>query len=103
MATTSKTTTIVTVVCDGPHCASHNNGAPVTLTWKDEEVAENHEALPDAAARLIRVQFGMFAKQLHEFCGPRCLRDYLDYSYVPPLSPREQAVQDAASIAAKRD
>lgn len=94
-----KTKTTTKVTCDGPRCATHHGADdPVSLTWNDEDVAADANAMPDDAARLIRMQFGMFAEKLFEFCGPSCVKDYLAYSYVEPRSPREKTLQESLKV-----
>lgn len=92
-----ETESTVVAVCDGPRCGVHNgNDQPTTLTWIQETVAADPAVLPDAIARFIKVQFTTFSDKVWEFCGPRCLKDHLDYEYTPPLSPGEMAKKLAA-------
>jgi hypothetical protein len=92
--------TLCTITCDGPRCASrHGTDKPVVLAMSDEAVRSNPEATPDGFARFIKVLFSPFEDKLVEFCGRRCLEDYLDYSYIEPKSPREIAEQKASLMA----
>lgn len=83
------------VVCDGPKCAArHALDAPVLIAEFDEEAVKvDPNAMPDAFFRLIESGFSPGNPILCTFCSAQCNKDYLDYVYVEPLSPREKAAQ----------
>lgn len=88
------TDTTVTIVCAGPRCAvRHDTENPVTITFNEEQVKKDANALPDEYARLLQLVITPFSPEQLPFCGPSCLRDYLQYAYVEPKSPRELAQQ----------
>jgi len=89
--------THVHITCDGPRCASYNSGASVTLHFTEEQVKKDVAALPDAFARFIKLGIDPFDFKELSFCGPRCAKDYLDYSYVPAKSPKERSEEMAAT------
>jgi len=102
MGFSSETRTTVKVVCDGPKCPGKGKeGGPTTLTWIDEDVKKDPNTIPDDFFRFLQVGIPMGA--VLNFCSVQCVRDALRV-YVPPLSPREKAVQDKhnAEVEAKK-
>lgn len=90
----TKTTTIISITCDGPRCGAHQpDGAPVHVSFTDDGAREDWTGVPDAFFRFIKVQASPGEEKLVEFCSVKCLKDYLDYEYVWPLSPREKAAK----------
>jgi hypothetical protein len=84
----------VTVACDNAKCESRN-GKKTTVAWSADEVKANPDGLPDAFYRLLTLIVDSKTNRQLVFCSPGCVKDYLTYEYVVPLSPREQAVQAA--------
>jgi hypothetical protein len=86
--------TQVKIICAGPRCAArHLRDTPVTIEFDEEKVKTNPTALPDDFARILKLTVNAFVPQEDAFCSPRCIKDFLDYTYVPPKSPREIAEQ----------
>lgn len=75
---------LATVKCDGPKCGTSDSVCKGIMSWKENKP----EDIPDEAFRLLILQ--NFTGQKIVFFRPECLRDYMR-TYVPPLSPREQA------------
>jgi len=85
----------VCATCDSSRCASRHDGKTVEVTWNLEDVKENSKALPDAFFRLISVILNPRQQETRVFCSAGCARDFLQYDYVTPLSPNEEAVIQA--------
>jgi hypothetical protein len=80
-------------------CGSKSCG--VGISWVQQEVQSNPNALPDAAWRII--SFSTFDGKVEGFCSKACLLNFLR-DYVPLKSPREiaaiaQAEKEAAEAA----
>lgn len=85
------------ITCDGPRCHVHTGtDTPVTVFLNDERVRTDPTAAPDAFARFIKVQPSPYEDTTIEFCGARCLKDWLTYAYIAPFSPREKSALAAA-------
>lgn len=83
-----------TTVCDGPRCASrHGADSPVQYELDQELIRKDPAAMPDSFARFNKWLPYALEDTLVEFCGVRCLKDWIDYVYVEPLSPREKAAR----------
>jgi hypothetical protein len=82
------------ITCDGPRCGSRHDEIAV-LTINDEQARNDPDATPDGVFKWFRV--GQAAEggteKIWEFCSPQCMKDFLDYEYVEPLSPREKSAQ----------
>ncbi len=90
MSTKKKTT--ITLKCDNPTCTT-------VLEWVDQE----SENVPDGFFRFTFEQRFVEKEGFKEFafCSRRCSHEF-DRTYVPPLSPREQARQMQANTAADK-
>jgi hypothetical protein len=77
----------VSVTCDGPRCATGPNGERARFSWSAQQVAQDPNAMPDGAYRLV--VNSSFTGEKHVFCSVRCEHDWQLQSYKPPLSPRE--------------
>ncbi len=90
MSTEKKTT--ITLKCDNPTCTT-------VLEWVDQE----SENVPDGFFRFTFEQRFVEKEGFKEFafCSRRCSHEF-DRTYVPPLSPREQARQMQANTAADK-
>lgn len=85
----AKTETVITITCAGPKCQARNQRPePFSVTWTEEEVAKDPLKLPDAFFGMIKLGVDPTKPQELVFCGPQCVRDYLQYSYMPPQPPR---------------
>lgn len=81
----------VTLTCSGPRCQARNaRPEPFTITWNEQELAKNPESLPDEFFKIIKIALNTSPVTELVFCGPSCVRDFLQYSYTPPISPREK-------------
>lgn len=89
---------VTRVICEGPRCINGPGKTPLVLEWEDEKAKQDPSAVPDAAYRLV-IQRSFVGEQ-HVFCSVRCLHDWHLNGYQVPLSPREQALQEAANDAA---
>jgi hypothetical protein len=86
---TTKTTVHFNFTCDGPKCGKPDSACKGTLEWSEStDVKESH--VPDEFYRLINFKVG--PGQPLDFFSRECLRDYMR-TYVPPLSPREEAAK----------
>jgi hypothetical protein len=97
-------TTDLKASCDGPRCESRN-GQIVSVAWNQEAAAADPNAVPDAFFRILQiVPNPKDPTKAFLFCSRQCAKDYLEYVYVPPLSPREQAEiqQNNAAVDAKK-
>ena len=89
-----KSDTSVTLTCSGPRCqARHARPEPFTLTWKEEELAKNAEAMPDSFFQILKLGINTSPATELVFCSASCCKDFLTFSYCPPLSPREQRLR----------
>jgi hypothetical protein len=86
--------TDVTMTCDSARCASRHDGKHVEISWNLEAIQKDANALSDDFYRLISLLLdsGNQKPTQKTFCSPQCVRDFLQYEYVSPLSPREQAL-----------
>lgn len=83
--------TLVTMVCDGPKCASRRDEeTAVTILWVEEEVKNHPELLNNAFWRFIRMGVNPTNPKELSFCSAACAKDYLTYSYTEPKSYAEQ-------------
>src|SRR5579885_36688 len=101
-AASQRTETDIDFVCDGPRCAArHNSDEPVKFSYREEEATKNPESLPDSFFRFIPpfLPYMGDTSVIVGFCSAQCLKDWLTYSYQPPLSPREKSKQMAAQQA----
>lgn len=91
--------------CDSPKCAVRHNGKPVEISWNVEQVKADANALSDDFYRIITINIdsGSEKPTVKIFCSAQCAKDYLQYEYVAPLSPREQAVLMATNQQAEID
>lgn len=95
-AASQRTETNIDFVCDGPRCASrHDADEPVKFSYREEEASKNPESLPDSFFRFIPpfLPYMGDTSVIVGFCSAQCLKDWLTYSYQPPLSPRERNTQ----------
>jgi hypothetical protein len=91
----------VEVTCAGPHCGKHNpDGQPTKVSWNSDQVKDDPDGLPDCFYRLITLIPDPQSKQQIVFCCAQCAKDYLTYTYVKPLSPKEQALIQVSNDAA---
>lgn len=91
---TMEQSTDVTIICDGPRCAAHNGtDKPTTISFNEEQVKKDVDALPDAYARLLKLSVAPFAPQELALCCPTCVKDFITYTYISPKSPKEQAIE----------
>jgi hypothetical protein len=86
------TETTFNVACDSPRCESRH-GKKFELCWIEEEAAKNPDAVPDSFFHLLKIGVDPVSPKEFVFCSPRCVKDWLDYAYVPPQSPRERSAQ----------
>lgn len=84
--------TDISAVCDSSRCASRHDGKTVEIAWNIEAVKAKPEALPDSFFRLLSLIVDPKTQGQKVFCSAGCVRDYLQYDYVAPLSPREEAI-----------
>jgi len=86
--------TDITMKCDSPKCAVRHNGKHVEISWNVEAVKADANALSDGFYRILSLVLdaGNQKPTQKTFCSPGCVRDFLQYEYVVPLSPREQAL-----------
>lgn len=89
--------TDISATCDSSRCASRHDGKPVKVAWNIEEVKEKPDALPDNFFRLLSLVINPRSQEQRVFCSAGCARDFLQYEYVTPLSPREEAVLQATN------
>jgi len=89
--------TDISAKCDSSRCASRHAGKPVEIAWNIEEVKEKPDALPDSFFRLLSLVINPRSQEQKVFCSAGCVRDFLQYDYVAPLSPREEAVLQATN------
>lgn len=82
--------------CDSSRCASRH-GNTVEIVWNVEAIKEKSDALPDAFFRMISLILDPRNQTQKVFCSAGCARDFLQYDYVAPLSPREEAVLQATN------
>lgn len=84
----------VTMTCDSQRCASRHDGKHVEISWNVEAIKADANALNDSFYRIIGLVLDSGNQQPTQktFCSAQCVRDFLQYEYVAPLSPREQAV-----------
>lgn len=88
------TETNILIQCDGPKCASRNGlDSPRQVFWNQEEVQQNADKMPDDFFRIFKIGINPGNPIEVPFCGPQCAKDYIQYSYTPPKSPRETAAQ----------
>lgn len=87
--------TDISAKCDSSRCASRHDGKPKEIAWNIEEVKEKPDALPDDFFRLLSLVINPRSQEQKVFCSAGCVRDFLQYDYVTPLSPREEAVLQA--------
>lgn len=87
--------TDISAICDSSRCASRHEGKPAEIAWNIEAVKEKAEALPDSFFRLLSLVINPRSQEQKVFCSAGCVRDFLQYDYVAPLSPREEAVLQA--------
>jgi hypothetical protein len=88
----SNNTAVIT--CDGPRCATHHGDKAASFSLNDEAMRKAPDSVPDATFKWFRVgQSQGQGEMVLEFCSPQCNKDWLSYSYVEPLSPRERAAQ----------
>src|ERR1700758_1510025 len=86
-----KSDTTITITCSGPRCQARNaRPEPFTLSWNEEKLAQDPLSLADEFFKVLKLSVNTSPVTELIFCGPSCLRDYLTYTYMPPLSPREQ-------------
>jgi hypothetical protein len=76
--------TKVEIKCDGPDC-------PISYNWKQEDVGENADKLPDPVFRFLIL--AGFVENKHVFCSKYCLLQWLK-TYEAPKSPREKRVAE---------
>jgi hypothetical protein len=89
--------TDISAKCDSSRCASRHDGKTVEIAWNIEEIKEKAEALPDEFFRLLSLIINPRSQEQKVFCSAGCVRDFLQYDYVAPLSPREEAVLQATN------
>lgn len=87
--------TDVEATCDSSRCANRHDGKVVKVAWNIEQVKEKAEALPDVFFRLLHLIIDPRNQVQKVFCSSGCARDFLQYDYIEPLSPREEAVLQA--------
>lgn len=76
--------TRMTLTCDSSKCAGrHNADAPQTIAWSEEEALKDVEKVPPTINEYVSFGQGKVA------CCPQCVRDYFQYDFVCPPSPRE--------------
>lgn len=86
-----KPETTITLTCSGPRCQARNaRPEPFTLTWVQEKLAQDPLSMPDSFFQVLKVGVNTSPATEYVFCGKECLRDWLTYSFIPPLSPRQQ-------------
>jgi hypothetical protein len=93
--------TDVEAICDSSRCASRHDGKVVKVAWNIEQIKEKAEALPDIFFRLLHLIIDPRNQVQKVFCSPGCVRDFLQYDYTEPLSPREEAVLQANNAQAE--
>jgi len=82
--TLSVATTVLTLVCDSPRCkARFEQAEPTSRSWAVEDAQTNPDNVPEDANRFIPINNG------NVVCSKQCLKDWAEYSYVRPPSPRE--------------
>lgn len=92
------------VTCDSPRCAARNGKVSV-ISWNKEAAGNDPSSVPDDFFRIIQIlPDPKKVEQGFLFCSKQCAKDYLEYAYVTPLSPREQAAIQAnnAAVEAKK-
>lgn len=100
-AKVEKVETVVKITCDSPRCAArHGADAPTVIEFTEEKVANDPTALPDGFAGLLKLGINPYNPDERVFCSPRCNKDFLDYAYVTPKSPRQIAQELAEKNAA---
>lgn len=93
--------TDISAKCDSSRCASRHDGKTSEVAWNIEEVKEKPDALPDSFFRLLSLIVNPRSQEQKVFCSAGCVRDFLQYDYVAPLSPREEAVLQANNAQAE--
>lgn len=74
-------------VCDGPKCSARRaSTTPVTCTI-DIDAASNEPIANTPRQMDGSFEISPFGGALCWFCGPQCVKDYLDYKYVKPKFP----------------
>jgi hypothetical protein len=82
----------IDVTCDSPRCARrHETDKPTNRAWTLEDAQTNPDKVPDDANRFIPVDNGKWV------CSKQCLKDYAEYAYVCPPSPKELRAQMEAA------
>jgi len=86
--------TDITMKCDSQRCASRHDGKHTEISWNVEAIKADANALSDDFYRIISLVLdpGNQKPTQLTFCSPGCVRDFLQYEYVAPQSPREQAL-----------
>ena len=83
---------IIKVTCDGPRCASRNGDKPVNFMINKQ--AADKDPISNIPEEFVRgFDLAPFGGPTKWFCGPRCLKDFLDYAYVVPKTPRQLAAE----------
>jgi len=84
----------VHITCDGPRCKDPlTQDGPVIYEWTEQAAVKDPlSVIPAGVFRIISAEFERGAGP-KVFCSVRCLKDYLDYVYVPPMSPAEMEEQ----------
>lgn len=87
--------TKVEIKCDGPDC-------PISYNWKQEEVGEDAEKLPDPVFRFLILAGFTHGKWV--FCSKYCLLQWMKH-YEAPKSPREIRVieEEAKTVQEAKD
>lgn len=88
--------TEVSLVCDSGKCATRRGVAePTQVSWVEEEVKANADLVPAELFNFIKLVINMEGGQMRDlsFCCPSCLRDYMQYEYIPISKPKMQLVQ----------
>lgn len=92
--------TTMTVVCDSPKCAGrHNTPEPVTITWVEEKVQTDANALPEEFDQLVKMTIDPREPKELSFCGRQCAIDFLVYAYQPPKSRRQIKQEQTEKLA----
>lgn len=81
--------TEVVITCASGKCAGrHGQESPVSVTFREEEVARDPLKLSDAFFGLLKVGINSQPPQEFVFCSKQCLKDWLTYEFTPVQPPR---------------